>query len=225
MSTKFISRLLSFNGGFVDTLGFLAFNGLFTAHVTGNFVTIGAAIVSGASGVVTKLLALPIFCLVIIAARMMSYRIASRGGNDLRALWIMHILLLILSAIVVTSSWPINLNDSPAMMISGLSLVAAMAIQNAIHKTHLTSEAPSTLMTGSTTQIMVDIADYFHRRKDKEDRADLIKRMKKLSIAVVFFALGCIAAALAYLSLEKWSFVLPAAIALSVYSSMSVAKS
>jgi uncharacterized membrane protein YoaK (UPF0700 family) len=37
--------LLSLNAGFVDTAGFLALQGLFTAHVTGNFVTLGASLV------------------------------------------------------------------------------------------------------------------------------------------------------------------------------------
>jgi uncharacterized membrane protein YoaK (UPF0700 family) len=46
--------------------------GLFTAHVTGNFVTIGAALVFGTSGVVAKLLALPVFCMVIIVTRLVS---------------------------------------------------------------------------------------------------------------------------------------------------------
>jgi uncharacterized membrane protein YoaK (UPF0700 family) len=32
--------LLSVNGGYVDTAGFLALQGLFTAHVTGNFVSL-----------------------------------------------------------------------------------------------------------------------------------------------------------------------------------------
>jgi uncharacterized membrane protein YoaK (UPF0700 family) len=36
-----IAALLSFNGGFVDTASFLGLAGLFTAHVTGNFVTLG----------------------------------------------------------------------------------------------------------------------------------------------------------------------------------------
>jgi len=55
--------LLSLNAGFVDTAGFLALQGLFTAHVTGNFVTLGAALVLGTSGAVAKLLALPVFCM------------------------------------------------------------------------------------------------------------------------------------------------------------------
>jgi uncharacterized membrane protein YoaK (UPF0700 family) len=54
-----VAALLSFNGGFVDTAGFLGFQGLFTAHVTGNFVTLAATLVMGTHGVVAKLLALP----------------------------------------------------------------------------------------------------------------------------------------------------------------------
>ena len=47
-----ISRptLLSLNGGYVDTAGFLALQGLFTAHVTGNFVTLGASLAHGLDG-------------------------------------------------------------------------------------------------------------------------------------------------------------------------------
>ncbi len=41
--------LLSVNGGYVDAAGYLALHGLFTTHVTGNFVTLGAALVLGTS--------------------------------------------------------------------------------------------------------------------------------------------------------------------------------
>jgi uncharacterized membrane protein YoaK (UPF0700 family) len=41
--------LLAFNAGYVDTFGFLSLHGLFTAHVTGNFVTIGAALALGSA--------------------------------------------------------------------------------------------------------------------------------------------------------------------------------
>jgi uncharacterized membrane protein YoaK (UPF0700 family) len=58
-------ELLSFNAAFVDGAGFLGLQGLFTADATGNFVALGAAMVFGISGIVTKLLALPEFlCLV-----------------------------------------------------------------------------------------------------------------------------------------------------------------
>ncbi len=36
-------KVLTFNGGYVDTAGFLALQGLFTARVTVNFVTLGAS--------------------------------------------------------------------------------------------------------------------------------------------------------------------------------------
>ena len=65
-----VPLLLGVNGGFVDTAGFLALQGLFTAHVTGNFVTLGAAVVFGTSGTAAKILALPTFCAVILLARL-----------------------------------------------------------------------------------------------------------------------------------------------------------
>src|SRR5580658_8172830 len=94
--------MLSVNGGYVDTAGFLALHGLFTTHVTGNFVTLGAALVLGTSGAVAKLLALPMFCIVVIATRLLSSVLAARNlGLDvpvLRALVGIKVALLILGA-------------------------------------------------------------------------------------------------------------------------------
>ena len=64
-----VPLLLTVNAGYVDTAGFLALQGLFTAHVTGNFVTLGASIALGTSGAVAKVLALPVFCVVVIATQ------------------------------------------------------------------------------------------------------------------------------------------------------------
>ena len=64
-----LPTLLSLNAGYVDTAGFPALQGLFTAHVTGNFVTLGASLALGTSGAVAKVLALPVFCVVVIATQ------------------------------------------------------------------------------------------------------------------------------------------------------------
>ena len=52
--------LLAFVAGFVDTLGFVALFGLFTAHVTGNFVLIGSELAHPSHGVLIKLLGAPL---------------------------------------------------------------------------------------------------------------------------------------------------------------------
>jgi uncharacterized membrane protein YoaK (UPF0700 family) len=72
--------LLSLNAGYVDTAGFLALQGLFTAHVTGNFVTLGASIALGTTGAVAKVLALPVFCIVVIASRLLGSVLSGRRG-------------------------------------------------------------------------------------------------------------------------------------------------
>src|SRR5579862_7485939 len=87
--------LLSLNAGYVDTTGFLAFQGLFTAHVTGNFVTLGASLVLGTSGAMAKLLALPVFCVVVIAARLLNTLLVDRHRRAFEALIALKVLLLI----------------------------------------------------------------------------------------------------------------------------------
>ncbi|MBX5230431.1 DUF1275 family protein [Rhizobium sp. NLR9b] len=81
-----LSVLLSFNGGYVDTAGFLALQGLFPAHVTGNFVTLGATVAMGSSGALPKLLALPMFCLVVLMSRIAGLLLHRAGKPVLRCL-------------------------------------------------------------------------------------------------------------------------------------------
>jgi len=74
MKTFSLPALLSFNGGFVDTAGFLGLQGLFTAHVNGNFVTLAATLVMGTHGVIAKLIALPEFIVIVAVARVAGWR-------------------------------------------------------------------------------------------------------------------------------------------------------
>jgi uncharacterized membrane protein YoaK (UPF0700 family) len=86
-------------------------------------------------------------------------------------------------------------------------LVAAMAIQNATHRVHLASAPPSTLMTGTTTQVMLDIADRIYVRKGIEPQPPA--RLIQMSTNIIVFAVGCGAAALLFARLGVWCFVVP----------------
>jgi hypothetical protein len=59
---------LSFTAGYVDTSVFVGLFGLFTAHVTGNFVLIGSELVHASGDVWPKLLAFPAFILAVAVA-------------------------------------------------------------------------------------------------------------------------------------------------------------
>jgi uncharacterized membrane protein YoaK (UPF0700 family) len=200
--------LLSFNAGFVDTAGFLALQGLFTAHVTGNFVTLGASIVLGTSGAIAKLLALPVFCLVVILTRLLSSGMLRHGRAPLQTLLFVKVALLTAGAALAIGLGPFGNGDGWPAIVTGMTLVAAMAVQNATHRLHLASAPPTTLMTGTTTQIMIDLADVM-QRPQPAGTEDAGSRLLRMSASVGTFAVGCAAAALLFSSVGVWCFVAP----------------
>ena len=103
-----ILDLLTFNGGYVDTAGFLALQGLFTAHVTGNFVTIGASLVQGTSGVIAKLLALPVFCAVVVLTRAFSDRLPREGRTAVNVLIAVKVMLFVAAAAIGSLSGSVH---------------------------------------------------------------------------------------------------------------------
>jgi len=211
--TPTLPLLLSLNAGYVDTAGFLALQGLFTAHVTGNFVTLGASLVLGLSGAVAKLLALPVFCLVVIATRLVSSALLRRSLPALRILLLVKAALLVLGAVLAIRFGPFANGDAWQAVLTGMVLVAAMSIQNAVHRIHLGSAPPSTLMTGTTTQIMIDLADMMQRpRAEGSEKPG--SRLLRMSGNIAVFAFGCASAALLYARFGVECFVVPPVLAL-----------
>lgn len=203
-----LAVLLSFNGGYVDTIGFLALAGLFTAHVTGNFVTIGAALAFGTTGVIAKLLALPVFCLSVLAIRLFMSWLKQEHRN---AIWILLSIMLAMFtvvAVLAVSNGPVHNGDAPAAIGIGMLMVVAMAIQNALHRVHLSKLPPTTLMTGTTTQIMIDLADLFSGASAAEAHQTRI-RLARMVATLLAFALGCTAGAFAFILAGVWCFVVP----------------
>jgi uncharacterized membrane protein YoaK (UPF0700 family) len=209
-SRPLLPLVLSFNAGFVDTAGFLALQGLFTAHVTGNFVTLGASLALGTSGALAKLLALPVFCVVVIAARWFGTLLSHHATHPFVPLLVLKVLLLTSGAAMAIHFGPFHDGDSWQAILTGMVLVAAMAIQNAVHRVHLGSSPPSTLMTGTTTQVMLDIADTIYPREAAQVQT---ARLIQMSTNVLVFALGCGAAALLFVRFGIWCFVVPPVVA------------
>jgi uncharacterized membrane protein YoaK (UPF0700 family) len=204
---------LSFNGGFVDTVGFLALQGLFTAHVTGNFVTLGVSIVHGTSGALAKLLALPLFALVVGLSHLAAVAINRRGLTPLRPLLILHTLLLALFGVFAIWLGPFTDGDSATALLTGMTGVAAMAIQNAVSRQHLKGAPPTTLMTGNVTQGAIDVFTLIGLR-DAQQRAAIKQRLTPIALNLLGFTLGCMGAALLYLAVGLWCLALPVAVAI-----------
>ena len=203
-----LSKVLSFNAGYVDTASFLALHGLFAAHVTGNFVTLGAALISdNHAGAWTKLAALPMFCVVVLATRLLHTRLERLSRSSYRVLlWVM----LVLFAAAAALAWlnmPFAPTDTWISFAVGMLLVAAMAIQNALHRIHWVKESPTTVMTGSTTQLMLDVADWLGSPQGKAN--EIKARFNRTLPNMLGFALGCAVAALVFHFMPKWALVMP----------------
>ena len=198
-----LSVLLGINAGFVDTLGFLALQGLFTAHVTGNFVTIAASLVTGHAGLIAKLLALPVFLLVVALCALLEARWKARGVS-LRNLLVVQLALLVATALLAMLFGPFGDVDQPWAVATGLVGVAAMAVQNALGRLHLGHLPPSTLMTGNSTQIALDLVGI-----GLGSAAVSPERLRSFVLGVAAFALGCALATLAFVTLHMGAFVPP----------------
>lgn len=211
-----ISGIHSLTAGYADTVGFLALKGLFTSHVTGNFVTISSAVVFGSSGTIGKVLALPVFCIAVVLVKLISLRLKSTAWPALRSLLTLQFSLLVIVATIAVWAGPFEDPDAGAALWLGMILVSAMGVQNAIHRIYLTHTPPSTVMTVTTTQIMLDLGEIISGMSAKN--AEIIRpRIKTMMISVVLFATGCAVGALLFAKLQMSCFwMLPFLVALTL---------
>jgi uncharacterized membrane protein YoaK (UPF0700 family) len=207
---RWLPIILSVNAGYTDTAGFLALQGLFTAHVTGNFVTLGAALVFGKSGVIAKLIALPIFCAVVALTRLFDGLLAGDSSTHLRVFLGLKLALLTVGAILAVRLGPVPDGDAAGAILTGMMLVSAMALQNAIQRLHLSADPPTTIMTGNTTQVMIDLVDYL---RDPSAAAAVRTRLSRMSRSIGSFALGCAGGAGFFALAGDWCFAVPPVLA------------
>jgi uncharacterized membrane protein YoaK (UPF0700 family) len=200
-----IAALLSFTAGYVDTAGFLGLQGLFTAHVTGNFVTLGATLVLGSKGIIGKILALPEFVAMVALARMAGHRLRARNLPARRFLFAAEAVLLTAFFALAIGFGPFPDPDSPAALLTGFAAIAAMAVQNGVQRVHLPNQPPTTIMTGNTTQATIDFVDLAVGRASGPTRP----RLLRTAFGILIFAAGCALAALLYWRFGFWCLVVP----------------
>jgi len=187
---------LGFFAGYVDTLGFLALFGLFTAHVTGNFILIGAALADPSrSSILLKFLAFPAFIAGVAAARILVVLVEKRQTLALRPALLLELALLLGFMFFGLAATPVGSEAGPLAMASGLLGAAAMGAHSAISRLLLGHLAPTSMMTGNVTQIVIDAVDLLRGADDP----GLKTRFAKFLWPLLSFAIGCIAAAFGYL--------------------------
>jgi uncharacterized membrane protein YoaK (UPF0700 family) len=178
--------------------------------VTGNFVTLGAALVFGTHGVVGKVLALPEFIFVTAFARLAGAALTARQMPTLRILLVAIVLFLVAFFVLGVALGPFPDSDVPAALVTGFAGIAAMAIQNAVQRVHFAGMPPTTLMTGNTTQATLDAIDLM--RGVGGDQAAVRARFYATIRSILFFAAGCAVAAVLYAWIGFWSLALPVAV-------------
>ncbi|OWY28559.1 YoaK family protein [Herbaspirillum robiniae] len=189
------SSSLAFLAGYVDTLGFIALFGLFTAHVTGNFILIGAALAdSSQMSILLKFLAFPAFVIGVAGARLYIAAIQRRNGAALAWSFLLQLILLTGFMACGIAATPVQSPTSGWVMASGLLGTAAMGVHSAISRLLLAHLAPTSLMTGNVTQVVIDTVDVLRGGAD----GATTERCFKFLWPVLSFGIGAIAAAFAY---------------------------
>ena len=204
-----VPSALSFVAGYVDGCTFLALFGLFVAQATGSFVIAGAQLVVSDDGVLTKVLAIPVFLLSAFCTTVL-VRLRAQGGRPALPLCLLLEFALLAGFLaVVFCAAPLADPDSwPAFFASTLGL-AAMGVQSALVRLLMRGYASTNVMTTNTTQLAIDIADClltwraFRRGPTPTARAAMTAardRFGKLFPLIVCFAFGTAIGALAYVA-------------------------
>lgn len=184
---------LAFVAGFVDSAAFIALTGLFTAHITGNFVLIGAELVASSTGVLAKLLALPVFMGAVAGARVLALVLERQGLDPLPWLLTLEVGLLAGFGLCGTLWSPLGAADGAPAIAVGMLAVAGMGLQNAVGRLCLGHLAPTTVMTVSVSQAVIDATDLLLGTAADLDQT--CRRLRQVLPAIAAFAAGALCGA------------------------------
>jgi len=206
-----LTSVLSAVAGAVDVISFVSLK-LFAAHITGNLVVIAAQLVSGGPPRMDQIIAVPVF-LVAVAAVWLIARLFDQPGSSLvRALLLVHLLLLtcvlIYSIINHPDANPRGLASDVAAMIA----VSAMACQWGLLRLAVPGAPSTAVMSGNLAKTVLSLLDSVAQSEQGQDAREQLKR--SLELVLPFFA-GCLTGAAAVAYLGDWAWSLPVLLALA----------
>lgn len=203
--------ILAAIAGFVDTLGFVALFGLFTAHVTGNFVLIGAGIAGYAQGVFLKLIVFPAFVGGVVCSSLLVRSLSERRARyTARVLYTVQAVLMFGFCAAGVWATPLSGPDDLPAIVAGVLGAWAMGVQNAHPRLIQRPSVPNTVMTGNVTQAILDAVDILSIGTAESVRAAARARLGKMMPAICAFAIGAAAGAFGFRYAGFWALAAPA---------------
>ena len=210
-SDDWLPPLLSVIAGIVEVMGYLTLGNLFTAHITGNLVTIAALLVRGGPLSLPQILAVPVFMVALAATWLIAEATRRRGPALVRPLLLVHFLLL--SGVLICSaiSDPVAHPHGRVASFTAMIAVCAMACQFALLRLGVPGAPSTAVMTGNLTNSVLSLLDTLSRKHPLREGAD--EGLKKTSKVVVGFFAGCVVGTAALSLMGHWAWSLPVVLA------------
>ena len=158
-SDDWLPPFLSVIAGIVEVMGYLTLGNLFTAHITGNLVTIAALLVRGGPLSLPQILAVPVFMVALAATWLIAEATRRRGPALVRPLLLVHFLLL--SGVLICSaiSDPVAHPQGRVASFTAMIAVCAMACQFALLRLGVPGAPSTAVMTGNLTNSVLSLLD------------------------------------------------------------------
>jgi len=175
---------------------------------------LGLEMVHATKLAIAKLLAVPIFIVMVALTRLFVLHYEKRGQSPWREMLLAQAALLACFMIAGGLTAPHEDPNELGPVVAGLLGVAAMAVQNAGSRMILANHGPTTMMTGNTTQAVIDLVDILRGLPEEYPQAR--KRLKLLVPAIVAFTAGALLGALSYVTFSFWCLIVPIVALLAV---------
>lgn len=208
---KPLTRLsLIFVAGFCDTASFIHMHGVFTAHITGNFVLFAASLAKGLQETdYLKIITFPVFLFGVVIATSIYGKAVKNESSHQRLLLLMTTILIFCALITNFLGFKTGSNDLGWVDVAvTLALVIAMATQNSIH--HFVPGPLTTVMTGTVMNTTATLTQKYLLGRSSNKRKIPYSAPVNSLWRIFSFSIGCVIAAFTTMKIGLGSIIVPA---------------